>query len=72
MAPTKNLPAAVLAMHKKWNDAALQLGGAGAKVVVYPEEAKPLIYDLLKDIFRPMNISVIYRVRHSTLNLSAQ
>jgi len=52
-------------IHQKWQIEAERKGGKGAKVVLIQSNAKKLIYNLLKDSFRPMNITSIYEVRFS-------
>lgn len=54
---------AALAIHKKWQDAAEAMGGKDARIVVKKPAAKKLVFDLLFDAFRPMNITEIYKVR---------
>ena len=49
-------------IHKKWQMEAEAKGGKGAKIVLGQTEAKKLIYDLLYESFRPMNITSIYEV----------
>ena len=49
-----------LAVHRKWQDAAKALGGE--RIVVSKPAAKKLIFDMLKDSFRPMNITTIFKV----------
>lgn len=49
-----------LAMHKKWQESAKALGGE--RIVVSKPEAKKLILELLKDSFKPMNITDIFKV----------
>ncbi len=49
-----------LAMHKKWQDTANVLGGE--RIIVSKPEAKKLILELLKDSFKPMNITDIFKV----------
>ena len=48
-------------MHRKWQEAATAAGGPDARIVVSKPEGKKLIYDLLFDAFRPMNINQIYK-----------
>eukprot|EP00566_Odontella_aurita_P019435 CAMPEP_0113537224 /NCGR_PEP_ID=MMETSP0015_2-20120614/6712_1 /TAXON_ID=2838 /ORGANISM="Odontella" /LENGTH=320 /DNA_ID=CAMNT_0000436705 /DNA_START=1259 /DNA_END=2221 /DNA_ORIENTATION=- /assembly_acc=CAM_ASM_000160 len=48
-------------MHKKWQEAAVQLGGEGARIVVSKKDAKPLILTCLRDSFRPMTITAIFK-----------
>jgi hypothetical protein len=52
-----------LAMHQKWQEAAVAMGGKDARIVVSKPKAKKLIFDLLENAFRPMNITDIHRVR---------
>lgn len=49
-------------IHKKWQKEAEAKGGKGTKIVLRQSEGKKLICDLLKDSFRPMNITSIYEV----------
>ena len=51
-----------LAIHRKWQAEAVKLGGPDAKIVVSKGAAKKLIFDMLHDAFRPMNITEIYQV----------
>lgn len=53
----------VLAMHRKWQEAAEAAGGKDARLVVSKPAAKKLIFDLLSESFRPMTITDIHRVR---------
>ena len=52
-----------LAMHRKWQEQAEAHGGKDARIVVSKPEAKRLIFDLLHDAFRPLNITQIHKVR---------
>ena len=62
--PKQGKPSAsALAMHKKWQDAAEAMGGKDARIVVSKAAAKKLIFALMSDSFRPMNITQIYKVR---------
>jgi hypothetical protein len=49
-------------IHKKWQIEAEKRGGKNIKIVLVRLQAKKLIHDLLKDSFRPMNITSIYEV----------
>ena len=51
---------AALAIHQKWQADAKKLGGD--RIIVSKLEAKKKIFSLLKDSFRPMNITEIYQV----------
>ena len=51
-----------LAIHRKWQAEAVKLGGPEAKIVVSKGAAKKLIFDMMYDAFRPMNITEIYQV----------
>ena len=53
---------AAMAMHRKWQEAAETAGGAGARIIVSKPAAKKLIFDMLFDSFRPMNITQIHTV----------
>ena len=46
---------------KKWQDNATSMGGG--KIVVAKAEAKKIIFDMLSDTFRPMNITELFNVR---------
>jgi hypothetical protein len=50
-----------LAIHKKWQEAATRIGGKDARIVVSKPAAKKLIFDLMIDAFKPMNITDIYK-----------
>jgi hypothetical protein len=54
-------------IQKKWQDAAEARGGKNAKIVVAQSEAKELIFNLLGDSFRPMNITEIYEALKATV-----
>jgi hypothetical protein len=49
-----------LAIHQKWLETAKALGGD--KLIVSKEAAKKVIFDVLHDAFRPMNITDIFNV----------
>jgi hypothetical protein len=51
-----------LAIHNKWQAAAEAIGGKDARIVVSKPTAKKLIFDVMFDAFRPMNITQIYKV----------
>jgi hypothetical protein len=51
-----------LAMHRKWQEAAEAMGGPGTRIVVNKKDAKKIIFDLLFDAFRPMNITQVFTV----------
>lgn len=51
-----------MAMHRKWQEAAEAVGGASARIVVSKPAAKALIFDMIHDSFRPMNITQIHTV----------
>ena len=53
----------VLETHRKWQEAAVAMGGKDARIVVSKPAAKKLIFDLLHDEFAPLNITVIHKVR---------
>ena len=53
---------AQLEIHRKWQAAAEELGGAGARIVLQKPVAKKMIFDFLFDEFRPMNITEIHKV----------
>ena len=46
---------------KKWQDAATSMGGG--KIIINKTEAKKIVFDMLSDAFRPMNITEIFNVR---------
>jgi hypothetical protein len=52
-----------LSIQKKWEDAAKKMGGKDTKIIVVKSLAKPLIYKVLLDSYRPMNITELYMVR---------
>ena len=58
-APSKQ----ALALHRKWQEAAEAMGGPDARIVVSKPTAKKLIFDLLHDAFRPLNITHIHKVQ---------
>ena len=51
---------AALAIHQKWSETMKTLGGE--KLIVCKNAAKKVIFDLLHDAFRPMNITDIFNV----------
>lgn len=62
--PRPALPSkSAMDMHRKWQEAAEAVGGAGARIVVSKPAAKKLIFDKLHDAFCPMNITQIHAVR---------
>lgn len=56
---------ASLNIQKKWQDVATKLGGG--KVILKKQDAERIIYNLMKDSFRPMNITMIHEVRNISL-----
>jgi hypothetical protein len=63
---------AQLEIHRKWQAAAEELGGTGARIVLHKPLAKKMIFDFLFDAFRPMNITDIHKVSlFSLLNNTA-
>lgn len=60
--PKKPANKAALDMHKKWQQEAEKMGGSEARIIVEKEKAKKMIFDLLHDVFAPMNISQIHTV----------
>jgi hypothetical protein len=48
--------------------AAEKAGGPDARIVVKKADAKPLIFDVLYNAFRPMNITHIYNVSSDVLS----
>ena len=61
--PNKSTSKAALDMHKKWQQQAESMGGPNARIVVEKAKAKALIFDMLHDAFKPMNITQIHSVR---------
>jgi len=55
-----------LAIHQKWYETAKSLGGD--KLIVNKECAKKVIFDLLHNAFRPMNITDTFNVRYFFLH----
>lgn len=53
--------ATMMKKHQEWQEAANKAGGG--RIVVKKEQAKPLIYQMLYDKMKPMNITQIYTVR---------
>jgi hypothetical protein len=53
----------LLELHRKWQGAAEAVGGPCARIVVGKPDAKKIIFDLLYESFRPMNITEIHKVR---------
>lgn len=51
-----------LALHKKWQEEAEALGGPGVRIVVCKTTAKEKIFETMFDVFRPMNITEIFKV----------
>ena len=51
-----------LAIHKKWQEQAEAMGGKDARIIVSKPDAKKLIFELLHDAFRPMNITQVHKV----------
>jgi len=55
------LSKASMSIRKKWQEEAAK---RGAKDVIFSQsQAMPVIFHLLKDEFRPLNITSIYEVR---------
>jgi len=52
-----------LAILEKWKAEAVKQGGPDSKIEVSKPKAKKLIFDMLHDSFRPMNITEVYQVR---------
>eukprot|EP00594_Rhizosolenia_setigera_P008632 CAMPEP_0178967614 /NCGR_PEP_ID=MMETSP0789-20121207/17712_1 /TAXON_ID=3005 /ORGANISM="Rhizosolenia setigera, Strain CCMP 1694" /LENGTH=691 /DNA_ID=CAMNT_0020653283 /DNA_START=210 /DNA_END=2285 /DNA_ORIENTATION=+ len=57
---SKQPSATAIAMHRKWQEAAESMGGKNARIIVSKPAAKQLIFEFLKDQFKPMNITEIY------------
>jgi hypothetical protein len=49
-----------LEIHRKWQAAAEAMGGPDARIIVEKKKAKKIIFALLYDSFRPMNITQIF------------
>lgn len=49
--------------HAEWQKAAVKAGGPGARIIVDKKQAKKMIFDLLYDAMKPMNITQIHTVR---------
>jgi hypothetical protein len=62
-APQQQPSKQALAMHQKWQEAAVAMGGKDARIVVSKPKAKELIFAMLEDAYRPMNITDIHKVR---------
>ncbi len=58
--PQKKKPSAIPKCYQKWQEESDKKGGG--KIIVKKADAKPIIFDMLKDAFRPMNITQIYNV----------
>ena len=56
------LTAGALKMHREWQKQAEKVGGPEARIIVSKPKAKSIIFDLLYDSFRPMNITQIHSV----------
>jgi len=64
--PQHKMSKTALAMHQKWQKQAEELGGKGVRIVVKKSEAKKLIFDVLHEAFRPMNITQLHKVTSRT------
>jgi hypothetical protein len=53
--------AIMMKKHQEWQEAANKAGGG--RIVVSKDQAKPLIFQMLYDKMKPMNITQIYTVR---------
>ena len=51
-----------LAVHQRWQNEAEKMGGPGVKIVVSKAVAKPMIFNMMHDSFRPMNITEIHHM----------
>ena len=51
-----------LSIHRKWQEEAIKRGGCDAKIIISQSQAAPIVMDLLRESFRPMNITYIYEV----------
>ena len=51
-----------LSIRKKWQQEAIKRGGNDAKIIISQSQAIPVVFDLLRDSFCPMNITSIYEV----------
>jgi hypothetical protein len=52
-----------VSIRKKWQEEAVKKGDKDAKIIISQSQAFPVIFDLLRDEFRPLNITSIYEVR---------
>jgi len=52
-----------LTMYHKWQQADEEMGAKGTQIVLDKSQAKKLVFDLLHDQFKPMNITDIYKVQ---------
>ena len=50
-----------LAIQQKWQEAANVMGGSKACIVVNKIKAKRLIFEVLHNAFKPMNITDLYK-----------
>ena len=55
------------AVQKKWQEAAEKAGGPGARIITNKTEAKKIVFDMLHDSFRPMNMTEIYNELKATI-----
>jgi Tat protein secretion system quality control protein TatD with DNase activity len=51
---------ALIEAHKKWEKEMEAAGGKGLILIITTNEAKKVVYDMLKDAYRPMNFNDIY------------
>jgi len=51
-----------ISIRKKWQEEAIKKGGKDAKIIISQAQAQPIVFNLLRDSFRPMNITTIYEV----------
>ena len=60
--PNPKQNAAFVKKHAEWQQAAIKAGGPEARIVVKKDLAKPIIFDVLYEAFKPMNITQIHAV----------
>lgn len=62
MAGKPTASASALATHKKWQEEAERLGSKDSRIIIDRKVAKKVIFDTLHDLFRPTNITDLYKV----------
>lgn len=55
--------ATLMKKHQEWQNAAIKAGGPDARIIVKKDLAKKVIFELLYDKMKPMNITQIHTVR---------